>query len=578
MENVFQGLGYNLNPSALMEKYFYVIDKERGSVPYKHRKEQRELYKLISERVNKGEGFEAIILKARQLGFSTFAVLLMTAMCMCFRDQTMMLVAHRQDTAEELYEKVLHVIEKLPQQLKPKLGKQNSEQIQFESILGQRLNSKILIKTASASNDSLGRGISINFLHCSEYPRWQGNKEAQLNSLFDSCSANAIKIIESTAQGYDDFRDRYIAAEEGKSNAIPLFYAWFTKDAYSIEGSKIDEYDAEERILKDKFQLSDNQLAWRRWKIREYGGDVNMFHQEFPSTPNEAFIASGTCVFDLNKLNDRLIKLMYYNPKHKGYFKYSTDYDRQTMSITISNVEWVEDRTNGYVEMYDEVNPRMPYVVGIDTAGDGSDYLASIALDNVAKNHIATIHSRDLDSKEYSRQLYCLGSYLNNALLVVETNYNAGVVANLKEFGYPLLYITEGDMDNFRIGLKERYGFRTTPKTRPPLIDKLKDYVNYYTEKIMSKDLLKECQNFVRIEREDKNGKVSVKEQANAGSHDDLVMSLGLALMGCSSNQITNEMFDEEAKGTSRNKDYEALFGYDDDYIERNGNSYDSYF
>lgn len=561
-----------------MERYFYVIDKDKGSVPYKHRKEQKELYEKISEAVNKGEGFEAIILKARQLGFSTFAVLLMTAMCMCFKDQTMMLVAHRQDTAEELYEKVLHVMDTLPQQLRPKLGKQNSEQIQFESILGQRLNSKILIKTASATNDSLGRGISINFLHCSEYPRWAGNKEAQLNSLFDSCSANAIKIIESTAQGYDDFRDRYIAAEEGKSNAIPLFYAWFTKDSYSIPNSKIEDYDPEELILKEKFNLSDDKLAWRRWKIREYGGDVNMFHQEFPSTPSEAFIASGSCCFNLNNLNERILKLMYFNPKHKGYFRYSTDYDRQLMAVTISNVEWVEDRTNGYIELYDEVNKRMPYVIGVDTSGDGSDYNASIALDNVNRNHIATLHSNNLDSKEYSRQLYCLGTYLNNALLVVETNYNAGVVANLKEFRYPLLYMTENEMENLNSDLKSKYGFRTTPKTRPPLIDKLKDYVNYCTDKVMSVTLLKECQTFVRIEKTDKNGKTTIKEQANAGSHDDLVMALGLTLVGCSSNQITNDLFEEEVVENPRNKEYEEIFGYDDDFEERNDNSYDSYF
>jgi hypothetical protein len=84
-----------------------------------------------------------------------------------------------------------------------------------------------------------------------------------------------------------------------------LFFGWLEHPPYRTELTLAEKaklqasLDAEEKLLMTMHGATLEQLAWRRHQIHtELRGDVDLFHQEFPTTPEEAFLASGRPVFD----------------------------------------------------------------------------------------------------------------------------------------------------------------------------------------------------------------------------------------------------------------------------------------
>ena len=106
-------------------------------------------------------------------------------------------------------------------------------------------------------------------------------------------------IIESTANGCEDFKDRWDAAVAGENDFEPVFFAWFENPDYAMPVEPGIEWTAEERETRERYSLSWEQLRWRRWCIaNNCGGSRDMFRQEYPANPDEAFLYSGSGVFD----------------------------------------------------------------------------------------------------------------------------------------------------------------------------------------------------------------------------------------------------------------------------------------
>jgi phage terminase large subunit len=158
-------------------------------------------------------------------------------------------------------------------------------------------------------------------------------------------------------------------------------------------------------------------------------------------------------------------------------------------------------------------------VLGGDTAGTGTDFFAGHVLDNRTGDQVAKIHHQ-FGERAFAEQMYCLGMYYNRALIGVETNYSTFPEVCLEELRYPKLYVRQR-VDNYTKKLVDAFGFETTKKTRPLIIDGLKDVVRQAADTIHDADTLGEMLTFVYDE--------NWKGQAEEGKHDDLVMSLAIA-------------------------------------------------
>ena len=220
----------------------------------------------------------------------------------------------------------------------------------------------------------------------------------------------------------------------------------------------------------------------------------------------------GKTVFDARAIQSRLESL----PKaiKTGYFTF--DYD----GLRITNIKWVNDK-NGYIQLYQMPNvPAMTkYCIGGDTAGEGSDYFTGHVLDAKTGEQVAVL-KHQFDSDQYTKQMYCLGTFYKNAMIGIEANFDSYPIMELQRLGYTNQYAREAQ-DTYTGKLERRFGFKTTSITRPTAISRLIEVVREHTHLINDKDTLEELLTIVRNER----GRIEAPE----GGHDDQMMGLAIA-------------------------------------------------
>ncbi len=250
---------------------------------------------------------------------------------------------------------------------------------------------------------------------------------------------------------------------------------------------------------------------------------------------------TGKSVFDAKAIMRRLEEKI--RPETCGYFEY--DYD----GLRITNIRFIEDR-DGFIKLYKKPEAGVPYVLGGDTAGDGSDSFVGQVIDNRTGAQVAILRHQ-FDEDVYARQIYCLGMYYNTALVGVETNFSTYPVMELERLRYPKQYVRES-VDDYTHKPKRSFGFWTGTKTRPIIISELIQAVREDITTVSDETTLEEMLTFVRGE--------DWKPQAEEGAHDDCVMALAIAHGIRPQQRYTKEVPGEAKKRWTRDmwEDYES--------------------
>lgn len=223
---------------------------------------------------------------------------------------------------------------------------------------------------------------------------------------------------------------------------------------------------------------------------------------------------TGKTVFDGKAVARRLQQIQGRKPKKQGYFAYEEEVD----GIHIRKWWWVDDE-DGPIKLYREPEEGRPYVVGGDTAGDGSDWFVGQVLDNISGKQVCVLrHCYDEDT--YAKQMYCLGHYYNQAMLAPEVNISTYPVKLLGLMGYPRLYVRQVE-DDFDGKIKHAFGFRTDKLTRPVILSELIRVMRDNIQLIDDEETLLEMLTFVRNDK--------LRLEAEAGAHDDCIMALAIA-------------------------------------------------
>jgi phage terminase large subunit len=219
---------------------------------------------------------------------------------------------------------------------------------------------------------------------------------------------------------------------------------------------------------------------------------------------------SGKTIFDAEKVQNRIFQVG--EPLKQGSFLY--DYD----GLKITNIRWQEDK-QGYIKIYKDVEARKPYVIGGDTAGEGSDNFIGQVLDNTTGEQVAVL-KHQFDEDLYAKQMYCLGEYYNTALIGIEANYSTYPIMELERLGYRKMFYRQTE-DTITHKIERRFGFKTTSLTRPIILAELVKIVRENIEVMLDRATLEEMQTFVRNEKG--------RPEAELGCHDDLIMALAIA-------------------------------------------------
>jgi phage terminase large subunit len=224
----------------------------------------------------------------------------------------------------------------------------------------------------------------------------------------------------------------------------------------------------------------------------------------------------GKTIFNARKVNERISALRNMSFKRGQFtFEYHKENPNKILDETI---QWVDDN-QGYINIYEDKKNRFPYVIGGDTAGDGSDSFTAHVLDNITGKQVASL-MHQFDEDMYAEQIYCLGKYFNNALIGLEVNFSTYPVKRLEQLGYKRMYYRETE-DSYTHKVQQKYGFRTDRVTRPLIIANLVKIVREESHLINDIPTLNEMLTFVRNEKG--------KPEAQEGKHDDNIIGLAIA-------------------------------------------------
>lgn len=503
-------------------KALKIRTKDAKIVPFKLNRAQKRLLDAVLAQWEETGRVRVVILKARQLGFSTLVGGFLYWWLSQHRATKGIVVTHKGDATTALFDMTKRYHTEVPAFLRPSTSKASSKELKFD-----KLDSGYMVATAGA--DTVGRGETLQAAHLSEVGLWPKLKAREImNGLLQAIPSvdDTFVFIESTARGLSGpFYEAWQAAVAGTSGYLPYFAPWFEDDRYRepVPAGFTRTFDEDEYCAKvlDVYgeTLGDDQLVFRRQKIALDGPDL--FKQEYPTFPEDAFLTSGAPVFNLTKLAERRDAL--------PDILHRMDYD------PIEQV--LSPNPRGRLHLFREIDPNMDYTVAVDVSkGTGGeqdtsegDWSVAQVLDRY-KRQVAVWRGK-VEPDYLAVICYHLGHLFNEARMAIEFNnhgilpntmlYKTGVMVRGELKTYDNLYTREV-YDKITDEMREELGFYTDVKTRPLIIDELRQAVRDGTIMLNDPTTIDEMTTFVA---DPKTGKI----EAEVGCHDDTVMALAIA-------------------------------------------------
>ncbi len=508
-------------PEIYIQSFLKIQNKLGRLANLEFNASQKKLLAAIKKQEAEGKPVRLIVLKARQMGISTAVAGLFFHKTIMKENTNTMVVAHKADASTVIFDKNKMFYDNLMPKLQPLRKASNAKEILFENpspnprIKREQpgLRSKIEIETAV--NKDAGRSKTIHNLHISELAFWPYPAET-MASLMQAVpnQPGTTVIIESTANGVGNvFYTEVKKAQRGEGVFELLFFPWFEEKEYSMPVPDDLILDDEEKELKELYNLTDGQLVWRRWCIAaNCQGSVDIFHQEYPCTPDEAFIATGRPVFNTSEL-DRALTLCG-EPVKQGRI------------VQDGNLAAFRTLNRGYLQIWEMPKDGEDYVIGADVAAGtvGGDYSCAEVINARTKEQVAEWHGH-IEPDLFGEELALLGYFYNTAYIVPEANsFGLGTIKAMRsKRHYPKIH-RRRTLNKDTNKVTHDYGFYTSSATKELLITGLSAYIRENASRIHSREAISECLTYARDDKGHAN--------AQSGCYDDRVMALALAVYG----------------------------------------------
>lgn len=467
-----------------------------------------------------------VVLKARQQGLSTVIAAFQYWWMSQHKAQKGLVMAHEGESTSALFDMYQRIHDNVPEIVRPHTKYNPRTELVFDELDSR-------MRVATAGGKGVARGETLTFAHLSEVGFWPtAFAHKNFNGLIQAVPEedDTFVFLESTAQGVTGkFYEMYQASIDPTDilwNGYELFFsAWFESDEYrEVAPANFQRTPEEEDLVSQFFDqglTSNDQLYWRRKKIGSVG--LDLFKQEYPATPEEAFLSTGRPIFD----NEHITKELAKNYQPETLMALDQAFDEKTHKELPLRI--IREDPRGELKVYRKLDPRESYVIGADVGmglrqgikgrRDGDPSVAQI-LDSQMRQ--VAVWRGLCHPDVFAKILETLGYHYNTALIAPERN-NHGLVTcvALRNSNYPMLYTdqVEGTLEPDKDTIK--LGFYTSEATKPLIIDGLRALQREREIDIYDETTLKEMRTFVVTE--------AGRMEAEAGSHDDCVMALAIA-------------------------------------------------
>ena len=543
----------------------YIKDKFANIVPFVPNEPQRALIDYVLLCIKEKRPVKVIILKARQMGFSTAV----EAICYWWTSTNFninsVIIGNDEKSSLNLYRMFRRYFDNTNILFKPSVRYNTKSDLTFEKFdeNGKQIGLGSAIKIETAKNKSAGRSDTINFLHGSEVATWESGEDLVASLMQTVPDAEVMEkpsmvFLESTAEGRGNyFHKEYVAAAEGKNNYQPAFAPWWILDTYERDATfedlgKLNDYELflvdlmkqGHDTLGHHFPISEEaiprKLAFYRRKAKDFAATPERLPQEYPSTWQEAFIASGKNVFNplaLQEMEKDATPL-----EDVEYYKITPLEDRPYEEFELEQIPFEENETpddftyKAPLKIWEKPKPYKEYVIGADVAEGlkGGDFSVATVVD-ISTMEVVARWRGHCDPDKFGEILGALGTYYNYALIGVEVNnHGLTTVQKLRDTFYTNLYKRDRGYDEEWETPTVNLGWKTDMRTKRLMIDDLIKLVRERVIKDRDIVFINEAFSYVRDER----GRMNAEE----GSHDDVVMSTAIAyqLFPWGDNDISN--------------------------------------
>jgi hypothetical protein len=281
-------LAWRLNPITWMETCLKIRTKEGELIPFKLNKFQKSLIRSVLGTLSRGSRAFIVILKGRQLGISTVCRGLMLWRALHFPGQQCVFSAHEMG----LIKRNMTLIREMIESLSPVLG-YPVPNITSETRIGWKHGSTILPQVPGGKSE--GRGMPVNFLHCSEADFYdsiqEGTWERFMGGVMPAIPRRgSIVIVESTCQGRKALYDLYSKSLVPHSEWQHLFFPWYEEEQYVSDNR--NNLSSNELALQKKYNLTDGQINFWADFSRQCGELMAL--REYPFCIEDAFTVSGS--------------------------------------------------------------------------------------------------------------------------------------------------------------------------------------------------------------------------------------------------------------------------------------------
>lgn len=277
------------DPNYRLQNIYSIIDRHGDTISFRLNKVQSDVLSNLHSR--------NLILKARQLGMSTFAVLYLLDACIWNKNVSAGIVSYSLEHAQHIFKRIIgHALDNLPPWLHVPVINRSAREITFGNGSVLRVDTTL-------------RGGAYQLVLVSEYgktcARNPQKAEEVITGTLQSVPRDGKVIIESTGEGTDGFFANMVmdASRRGNDNLSALdyklfFYPWTSEPTYVLENQV--KYDVEMADYFTKIEasngtvISPQQRSWYAIQSRVLGDKIT---QEYPSTVSEAFASKSEAYY-----------------------------------------------------------------------------------------------------------------------------------------------------------------------------------------------------------------------------------------------------------------------------------------
>jgi len=489
-----------------MRKLYWIMDKRKRKVKFRRNRAQVHF--------NKHKSLRNIILKSRQLGFTTDECIDALDDVLFTPGADALLIAHKKEEAYKIFSKKIHYAWKnlnpeLKHHLRWVVDTNRTNALKFDFPGGEE--SSISVSTSGRSGTYSRIHISEFAKLCKSYPQ---TADEVISGTIPAAPPTARVDIESTAEGEEDeFYNMFWEAWERGEPKFPTqykahFYNWTWDDDEldSITPEQINEFLSSKDYTKyhiglkgsfknyqNKHGLSDREITYWYTKWISLNHKFSKLFNQYPTTPEEAFAYSGVKLFEREAVDKQ--KQYEKEGTKVGHWTYFADYQPGHVYAGAADVSHGKGRDSSTIVIMD-FTPHRPRVV-------------------------AVYENNEIDATVFAYEIKNGGERYGNCLMAPENNDRGYATCVELSKIYANIFVRKIEGKTEEQETKE-LGWKTTGSTKPQMMLDLKTAYNDELLEVADKRINREARTY------DENDVDRVKFDKEQTRHWDLLTALAI--------------------------------------------------